>query len=76
MTPTMLATYLKVLRDGGAASAELVLGPSAQGGDAIVRIVFAPDAMPVPQGDELTPGGWKGPTGLDRDPLAEERNVP
>lgn len=71
MTPTLLAEYMDVLRSRGAVSAELVLP------EATLRVVFAPsvdDALPP--GDGLTPGGWKGPAHLDRDPLEDERSVP
>lgn len=71
MTPERLADYLKTMRDAGCASARLVLH-----GDAEVAVVFLPTDGPLP-GEAPTPGGWKSPSNLDRDPLAdEERSVP
>lgn len=69
MTATELSEILGVLRSHGVASAEV----SPEG---LVRVVFLPDAGPPPPGDDLTPGGWKGPTRLDSDPMDDERSVP
>lgn len=67
----MLAAYLDVMKARGVTSAELVLGPSAQGGDATLRVVFDVTQAPLP-GDKPEPGGWKSPANLDRDPLEGE----
>lgn len=63
----VLATLVKY----GVVSAEV---PGQNGG--VLRVVFAPNLAPPPPGDETTPGGWKGPTRLDSDPLDDERSVP
>jgi hypothetical protein len=67
MTPELLAQYLDTLRARGAQSAHLKL-PVAFG-DTIMQaelaIVFEPNTAPLPLGDEMTPGGWKGPEHLD-----------
>lgn len=63
-----LEAVLATLRKYGVASAEV---PGDSG--AVLRVVFAPEAGPMPPGDEVTPGGWKSPQRLDQDPLDEER---
>lgn len=63
MTPNELETYLGVLRASGVISARLLINATD------ISVTFGPDAMPNPPGFELTPGGWKGPQGLDADPF-------
>lgn len=71
MTETELDTILSTLRKHGVVSAEV---PTK---DAFLRVVFGPETgAPLPVGDDLSPGGWKSPDRLDRDPLADERSVP
>jgi hypothetical protein len=71
MTVTDLDATLAALRKHGVVSAEV---PTPSGP---LRLVFAPSVGDVmPPGDELTPGGWKGPARLDLDPVEDERNVP
>lgn len=70
MNPTDLDLTLAVLRKHGAVSAEV---PTTAGP---LRVVFTPDTGPLPVGEELTSGGWKGPSHLDRDPMDDERGVP
>jgi anthranilate phosphoribosyltransferase len=68
-----LDAILAVLRARGVASAEVPLNAYTS----LLRVVFAPDVpQPPPPGDEVTPGGWKNATRLDRDPLEDERSVP
>lgn len=69
MTASNLDSILAVLRKHGVASAEVPVD------DGTIRVVFNPDG-PLPVGDEVTPGGWKGPSRLDQDPLDDERSVP
>ena len=64
-----LDEVLATLRKHGVASAEV---PSEHG---CLRVVFEPGASPLPKGDEVTPGGWKGPDRLDSDPFGD-RSVP
>lgn len=58
MTPEALDHFLRVMRDRGVASAEV------QTPDGTLRVVFGPDAGPLP-GETPTPGGWKSPMRLD-----------
>lgn len=74
MTPEQLDAMLKTLRANGVASAEVPVDWSSAG-VMTLRVVFAPDAGPLP-GDKPEPGGWKSPSRLDRDPLADENEVP
>jgi anthranilate phosphoribosyltransferase len=69
MTPTELAAILDTLRAKGVASAEVPLAAGP------LRVLFAPEAPPP--GDDVTPGGWKGPAKLDAewDPTAD-RSLP
>lgn len=69
MNANELDLILATLRKHGAASAEV---PTTAGA---LRVVFGPDGA-LPAGDELTPGGWKGPSRLDQDPMEAERSVP
>ena len=62
MNPAELAQYLDVLRKAGVMSAKLVLDGRAE-----VAVTFEPGSTPMPEGDDLTPGGWKGPARLDAD---------
>jgi hypothetical protein len=71
MTPSELGAYLDVLRGRKAVSAH-VKTPNGE-----FAVTFAPDMEPASGATELTPGGWKGPERLDRDPLAvEEPSLP
>jgi hypothetical protein len=70
MTGTDLDAILATLCKHGVVSAEV---PTPSGP---LRLVFAPSVMPPPPGEELTQGGWKGPSHLDRDPMDDERSVP
>lgn len=64
MSPADLDQLLAVLRKHCIMSADV---PLASG---TLRVVFGPEAMPpLPDGDPVTPGGWKGPDRLDA-PLA------
>lgn len=69
MTAQDLDAILTTLRAHGVASAEVPLNAYT----APLRVVFEPSAAPPPPGDEVTPGGWKGPSQLDRDPMDDER---
>ena len=71
MTAETLDCLLTVLRKHGIASAEI---PVVNGSP--LRVVFGPEASPLPVGDETTPGGWKSSQRLDADPLDDERSVP
>lgn len=59
MQSTDLDAILATLRKHGVASAEV---PGVNGA---LRVVFEPSMAPLPPGDEITPGGWKGPPKLD-----------
>ncbi len=72
MTAPDLDAILATLRNHGVVSAEVPLNAYT----APLRVVFAPDTMPPPPGDETTRGGWKGPSHLDRDLMEDERSVP
>lgn len=88
MTPEQLDGILAVLRKHGVMSATVPWTPqdTTTGGlmtfagvtiqPTSLHVVFGPDPAPPPPGDETTPGGWKGPTRLDSDPLDDERSVP
>ena len=57
MSPTELAEYIDVLKKAGVASARVILGANE------INVIFGPD--PLPEGSDITPGGWKGPERLD-----------
>lgn len=61
MDPKELDKTLEVLRKHGVASAEV---PGWAHGQSL-RVVFEPTMAPLPPGDEVTRGGWKGPPKLD-----------
>lgn len=59
MTPTELQDYLKVLREGGAAAADLTLP-----GGVVLRVTFSPEPLARPaipsleEGEGDLPPGW------------------
>lgn len=60
MHPAELDTLLATLRKHGVASAEV---PTTGG---LLRLAFEPSiGGPLPEGDPVTPGGWKSPERLD-----------
>ncbi len=63
MTPQELDAYLVVLRKHGVMQACI----------GTVSVVFGPDSAPLPAGEDLTPGSWKGPVHLDADFQSESR---
>lgn len=75
MAPDELDLILDTLRKHGVVSAEVPYAGTG-GATGALRVVFAPEVGPNPPGDEVTPGGWKSPAKLDRDPLDDERNIP
>jgi hypothetical protein len=64
MTPELMAQYLKVFREHGAASVAFRI-PLPDGSTGELSVTMEPRFEGPMPGDAPTPGGWKSPVRLD-----------